>query len=286
ASLCGAFVSRRCGSAPFLNHFTLKTLVSLQVYLAEWSGQKVALCRLASQDYLEDFLHGLGMLQALQDTAVVQLVGLCAEDHSFVTEYHLHCSLLNLEGVFAQEQHQFHDTWQIRLRLALDYVSILHFLHNSPAGRQVVCDSSSLEKTLSQFLLTSDFWLVVNDLDALPEVDVGGGLLVKFGHQELTGDFVAPEQLWPFGNKSLSDDLMPGYDEKTDIWKVHDECFNRFHISARVRDTEVLKVTGSLKLASLQQSAKQIRKWTKTPGLVFSNYHVSRVISDYHLITF
>uniref|UniRef100_A0A3B3BZ74 Protein O-mannose kinase n=1 Tax=Oryzias melastigma TaxID=30732 RepID=A0A3B3BZ74_ORYME len=200
----GAFVSRPCGSAPFLNHFTLKTLVSLQVYLAEWSGQKVALCRLASQDYLEDFLHGMGMLQALQDTAVVQLVGLCAEDHSFVTEYHLHCSLLNLEGVFAQEQHQFHDTWQIRLRLALDYVSIL------------------LEKTLSQFLLTSDFRLVVNDLDALPKVDVGGGLLVKFGHQELTGDFVAPEQLWPFCNKSLSDDLMPGYDEKTDIWKVPD----------------------------------------------------------------
>uniref|UniRef100_A0A3B3BJB8 Protein O-mannose kinase n=1 Tax=Oryzias melastigma TaxID=30732 RepID=A0A3B3BJB8_ORYME len=216
---------RRCRSAPFLNHFTLKTLVSLQVYLAEWSGQKVALCRLTSQDYLEDFLHGLGMLQALQDTAVVQLVGLCAEDHSFVTEYHLHCSLLNLEGVFAQEQHQFHDTWQICLRLALDYVSIL-----------------SLEKTLSQFLLTSDFRLVVNDLDC--------------GHQELTGDFVAPEQLWPFGNKTLSDDLMPGYDEKTDIWKVpdvtrfimgrvrggdlvhfhlfqvHDECFNRFHISA------------------------------------------------------
>uniref|UniRef100_A0A3B3D6G8 Protein O-mannose kinase n=1 Tax=Oryzias melastigma TaxID=30732 RepID=A0A3B3D6G8_ORYME len=214
------FLHLRCRSAPFLNHFTLKTLVSLQVYLAEWSGQKVALCRLTSQDYLEDFLHGLGMLQALQDTAVVQLVGLCAEDHSFVTEYHLHCSLLNLEGVFAQEQHQFHDTWQICLRLALDYVSIL-----------------SLEKTLSQFLLTSDFRLVVNDLDC--------------GHQELTGDFVAPEQLWPFGNKTLSDDLMPGYDEKTDIWKVpdvtrfimgrvrggdlvhfhlfqvHDECFNR-----------------------------------------------------------
>ncbi|KAF6715718.1 Protein O-mannose kinase [Oryzias melastigma] len=62
----------------------------LKVYLAEWSGQKVALCRLTSQDYLEDFLHGMGMLQALQDTAVVQLVGLCAEDHSFVTEYHLH----------------------------------------------------------------------------------------------------------------------------------------------------------------------------------------------------
>uniref|UniRef100_A0A3B3DS18 Protein O-mannose kinase n=1 Tax=Oryzias melastigma TaxID=30732 RepID=A0A3B3DS18_ORYME len=199
---------RRCGSAPFLNHFTLKTLVSLQVYLAEWSGQKVALCRLTSQDYLEDFLHGMGMLQALQDTAVVQLVGLCAEDHSF--------------GVFAQEQHQFHHMWQIRLRLALDYVSILHFLHNSPAGRLVMCDSNSLEKTLSQFLLTSDFWLVVNDLDALPKVDVGGGLLVKCGHQELTGDFVAPEQLWPFGNKSLSNDLMPGYDEKTDIWKVPD----------------------------------------------------------------
>lgn len=195
-----------------------------QVYLAEWRGQKVAVSTLSSLDYREDFLHGLSMLQALQAPRVVQLVGFCLEDNVLVTEHHPLGPLLNLDSVLAQEQHQKHNTWQVRLRLATDYVSILHYLHNSPAGRRVMCDSNSLEKTLSQFLLTSDFHLVVNDLDALPEVDPLRGLLVKCGHRELSGDFVAPEQLWPFRDKgeSFLDDLMPGYDEKTDIWKIPD----------------------------------------------------------------
>ncbi|XP_026195852.1 protein O-mannose kinase [Anabas testudineus] len=195
-----------------------------KVYLAEWRGQKVAVSTLASLDYLEDFLHGLSMLQALQAPHVVQLVGFCLEDSVLVTEHHPLGSLLNLDSVLALEQHQKHNTWQVRLRLAIDYVSILHYLHNSPAGRRVMCDSNSLEKTLSQFLLTSDFHLIVNDLDALPEVDPLKGLLVKCGHWELTGDFVAPEQLWPFRDtgEPFSDDVMPGYDEKTDIWKIPD----------------------------------------------------------------
>lgn len=195
-----------------------------KVYLAEWRGQKVALSKLSSLDYLDDFLHGLTMLEALQGPKVVQLVGYCLGDYTLVTEHHPLGSLLNLDGVLAQQLNQQHNTWQIRFRLATDYVSILHYLHNSPAGRRVMCDSNSLEKTLSQFLLTNDFHLVVNDVDALPEVDSSRDLLVKCGHRELTGDFVAPEQLWPFKNKGkpFSDDLMPGYDERTDIWKIPD----------------------------------------------------------------
>ncbi|XP_036973640.1 protein O-mannose kinase [Acanthopagrus latus] len=195
-----------------------------KVYLAEWKGQKVALSKLSSLDYLDDFLHGLSMLEALQGPWVVQLVGYCLEDNILLTEHHPLGSLINLDSVLAQEQHQQHNTWQVRLRLAMDYVSILYYLHNSPAGGRVMCDSNSLEKTLSQFLLTSDFHLVVNDVDALPEVDPSRGLLVKCGHRELTGNFIAPEQLWPFRNEGMpfSDDLMPAYDERTDIWKIPD----------------------------------------------------------------
>lgn len=184
----------------------------------------MALSRLIALDYLDDFTHGLSMLQALQGPLVVQLLGFCLEDHILVTEFHPLGSLLNLEGVLAQEHYQQRNTWQVRLLLALDYVSILHFLHNSPAGRRVMCDSNSLEKTLSQFLLTSDFRLLVNDLEALPEVDPSTGLRAKCGHRELTGDFVAPEQLWPHRSRGVafSDHLMPGYDERTDIWKIPD----------------------------------------------------------------
>nr|XP_046164424.1 protein O-mannose kinase [Oncorhynchus gorbuscha]XP_046164425.1 protein O-mannose kinase [Oncorhynchus gorbuscha] len=194
-----------------------------QVFLSEWKGHKVALSKISSPEYQEDFLHGLSMLQALQGPHVVVLVGLCSEDHTLVTEYHPLGSLLNLDAVLAQERHRIRDTWQTHLRLALDYVSILHYLHTSPAGTRVMCDSNDLVKTLSQFLLTSDFHLVVNDLDALPEVGAPAGSLVRCGHRELTGEFVAPEQLWPHSDgQPFVDELMPGYDEKTDIWKIPD----------------------------------------------------------------
>lgn len=162
------------------------------------------------------------MLEALQGPLVVQLVGSCPQEHILVTEHHPLGSLLNVEQVLAQRAYQKLDTWQVRLRLAQDYVSIIHFLHNSPAGRRVMCDSNSLEKTLSQFLLTVNLSVVVNDVDALPEVDSSRGLLVKCGHRQLSGDFVAPEQLWPnhHAHEPFSDHLMPGYDEKTDIWKI------------------------------------------------------------------
>lgn len=194
------------------------------MFLSEWKTQKVALSELSSPEYLEDFNHGLSMLEALQAPQVVQLVGFCLEDHTLVTEHHPHGSLLNLDSALSQQQHHHRDTWQTRFRLAIDYVSILHYLHNSPAGQRVMCDSNSLEKILSQFLLTTDFHIVVNDLDALPLVDPSSSSLVKCGHRELSGDFVAPEQLWPFRNegKPFSDELMPGYDEKTDIWKIPD----------------------------------------------------------------
>ncbi|XP_072310102.1 protein O-mannose kinase [Eucyclogobius newberryi] len=193
-----------------------------QVYLGEWRGQKVALSLLTSAKYSEDFLHGLSMLRALKGPKIVQLVGFCLQDPALVTEYHPLGSLLNLDLVLSQEHYHKHNTWQVRLRLAMDYVSILHYLHTSPAGCRVMCDSNSLEKTLSQFLLTNNLHLIVNDLDALPEVDKNKNVLVKCGHRELTGDFVAPEQLWPFAKdvKPFSDDLMPGYDERTDIWKI------------------------------------------------------------------
>ncbi|XP_046384640.1 protein O-mannose kinase-like [Ischnura elegans] len=83
-----------------------------------------------------------------------------------------------------------------------------------------MCDSNDLQKLLSQFLVTDELSLILNDLDAIPVVTEGG---VKCGHQELKGDFVAPEQQWRLpGN--FSDEDMPGYDEKTDIWKVPSVC--------------------------------------------------------------
>ncbi|MBN3321115.1 SG196 kinase, partial [Atractosteus spatula] len=194
-----------------------------QVFLSEWKGHKVALSKLSSLDYQEDFLHGLEMLKALQSPYVVTLVGFCLDNHTIVTEYQPLGSLLNLNAVLNLEKYSNVNTWQNRFRLAIEYVEIQAFLHNSPMGVRVMCDSNDLGKTLSQYLLTTDFHLVANDLDALPLVDHDANILAKCGPRELLGEFVAPEQLWPHGEElQFTDGLMPGYDEKTDIWKIPD----------------------------------------------------------------
>lgn len=192
-----------------------------KVYLSEWKEMKVALSQLTIPDLRDDFFHGLRMLRSLQSRHVVTLVGYCEESYSIITEYHPLGSLKNLDDTFNLPKYKNFNTWQNRLGLAIDYVSILRYLHNSPLGALVMCDSNDLDKVLSQYLLTSDFRLVANDLDALPLVDKDKGVLVKCGPREITGNFVAPEQLWPYGpDKEFSDDLMPPYDEKTDIWKT------------------------------------------------------------------
>ncbi|XP_078524075.1 protein O-mannose kinase [Lissotriton helveticus] len=192
-----------------------------QVFLGEWKERKVAISKLASPALQEDFLHGVAMLKSLQSEYVVTLLGYCKENFTVVTEYHPLGALRNLDKTLGQVKYQMQNTWQNRLGLAIDYVSIINYLHNSPLGTLVMCDTNDLEKVLSQYLLTTDFRVVVNDLDALPLVNKDAGQLVKCGPREIHGDFVAPEQLWPYGSKvEFRDEDMPPYDEKTDIWKI------------------------------------------------------------------
>lgn len=162
------------------------------------------------------------MLKSLQSKHVVKLIGYCEEEFTILTEYHPLGSLKNLNEILTLPKYKSSNTWHRRFMLAIDYVSIIHYLHTSPLGSLVMCDSNELDKVLSQYLLTSDFHVVVNDLDALPLVNKSAGKLIKCGHRELQGDFVAPEQLWPYGKEQapFEDNLMPPYDEMSDIWKI------------------------------------------------------------------
>nr|XP_020662826.1 protein O-mannose kinase [Pogona vitticeps]XP_020662828.1 protein O-mannose kinase [Pogona vitticeps] len=194
-----------------------------RVFLSEWKENKVALSQLTVPELQKDFMHGLQMLKSLQSKHVVKLLGYCEEEFTVLTEYHPFGSLKNLNQILNLPKYKNSNMWQNRFLLAINYVSIIHYLHNSPLGTFVMCDSNDLEKVLSQYLLTSSFHIVVNDLDALPLVNKSAGELIKCGHQELQGEFVAPEQLWPYGNNiPFEDNLMPPYDEMTDIWKIPD----------------------------------------------------------------
>ncbi|NXU78146.1 SG196 kinase, partial [Oreotrochilus melanogaster] len=194
-----------------------------KVFLSEWKENKVVLSQLTNSELKEDFLHGLKMLKALQSKHVVRLLGYCEQQFTILTEYHPLGSLRGLNETLHMPRYKAMNTWHRRFMLAIDYMSIISYLHSSPLGTLVMCDSNDLDKVLSQYLLTTDFHILVNDLDALPLVNKSAGVLVKCGHRELRGEFVAPEQRWPYREEvPFRDDLMPPYDEKTDIWKIPD----------------------------------------------------------------
>lgn len=184
----------------------------------------MVLIRLAEPLYREDFQHGLRMLMAFQPNRnVTQLLGYCNDE--YITEYHRHRSADNLVDMLEREEFAKYDTPSVRFGLCLNYVELLVFLHNSTHGIRVMCDSNDLYKTLSQLLVTVDLRLILNDLDALPEV-IPPNFKIKCGHREINGDFVAPEQRWPFTNRPFNENDMPSYDEKSDVWKVPDVCLH------------------------------------------------------------
>ena len=195
----------------------------LQVHLADWKGHLLVLNTLVNPQHRSDFLHGFEMLAAFQDSRfVTQVLGHCQE--SFVTEYHKLGSAQGVDDVLKVLDAGQHNTIEVRLSLCIGYVEILNFLHRSPLGIRVMCDSNDLQKTLAQYLLRSNLELLVNDLDALPETNESSGLLIKCGHRRIYGEFPAPEQLWPYDDRDFDEADIPPYDEKTDIWKIPDVC--------------------------------------------------------------
>lgn len=168
-----------------------------------------------------DFLHGIKMLREFQGSSLVtEMIGYCDEKEKLqlLTKYYKYGSADRLNDVL--EKKSLREQLQIRLNFCYDYLAALVFLHDSPLGVRVMCDSNDVMKTLSQFLITDDYRLVMVDLDALPEVNLENNVTVKCGHRQLFGDFVAPEQLWPHDHLVFDDRKMPGYDEKTDVWKI------------------------------------------------------------------
>ena len=120
----------------------------------------------------------------------------------------------------------------VRFKLAIDYVQILARLHSKYRIGDyevhfVLCNSHSLSHLLSQLLVTADLKLILGALDNLPLIvksDYDGEMgKIVCSQAELSGDFIAPEQSWPYqSSKVFNPSLQPGYNEKADIWKIPD----------------------------------------------------------------
>ena len=192
-----------------------------KIYLVEWNNNYLIVSNLSQSKYQNDFTHNLQALKQLSpNPLVIQLVGFCGTN-SIITEFTPFGDATNLPSILTQINQN--NNISIKLNLCINYVKILDFLHNSPIGTRVMCDTNTLDKTLSQYLVTPELNLVVNDLDALPQVIVGSKG-IKCGSRQLFGSFVAPEQLWHKNDVPFDDNQMREYDHKTDIWKIPEVC--------------------------------------------------------------
>eukprot|EP00039_Didymoeca_costata_P000266 m.44884 g.44884 ORF g.44884 m.44884 type:complete len:185 (-) comp10158_c0_seq1:1556-2110(-) len=112
------------------------------------------------------------------------------------------------------------------MQACLDLLKAFKHLHKGPKGSHIMCDAKEgPKKLLSQFVVTDNLRLLLNDMDAVPFVNSTAQppVLAKCGHRQFSEeDFVAPEQLWPYHGEPFNDHRMPGYDEKCDIWRIPD----------------------------------------------------------------
>lgn len=186
------------------------------IWLVEWQSQNIVMSKLRDQYFAEDFNANLDNMQFFKaSNYVTNWLGNCG--NAIFTQYYPHGNALNL--------HLLYDSYKItsfknRFHLCVNYAQIISLLHNHS---MVMCDSNSVAKTLTQFLITNQFEIILNDMDALPRLDKFK-LATKCGHHQIIGDLVAPEQQWPYQDKYYNHSLMPFYNEKVDIWKLPDIC--------------------------------------------------------------
>lgn len=196
----------------------LYTLGNWHYFLAEWKGYEVLSAQfVTSSETSVNFKALPGIMSGSNN--MLTMMGFCESSSSVVFSHdtNLLGSALKLDFILKQRGC---DHWVVRFHLAKDYVQILSRLHTTPGGPHVFCNSNTVEQVLSQFLISQDMQLVLVNLDNLPQVSVNGNI-VKCSKVELSGNSVAPEQHWPYAHhKVFNYDEQPGYDEKSDIWKI------------------------------------------------------------------
>lgn len=187
-----------------------------RIYTANLQGNSVVIARVKRfkfNQYLDSMVE-------LQQTGIVaQLVGMCEEPAwpEVVLQYHSLGSLLSVA--------QMPSDLDLRWRVVMSYLDVVEKLHNEvPRSPRVLCDASRTEITLSQFLLTDDFRVVLNDVDELIAASTDGKVrcncnIIRGGSEfsdggEGMGCLVPPEQ------KKCGTNVF--YTEKIDIWKIPD----------------------------------------------------------------
>ncbi len=190
---------------------------------AEWNGYQVIHASMKTKDAMSAIIEPDVVNEVLRNSSLLSPIGFCVETSEIVF---VQPSLLKIRGAVSKldsllVHHPKCDNWIVRFRLAIDFVRTLAWLHSAPGGPVVLCNSFSLEDTFQQLAITENWELTLGAFDNLRQVKTGS--LVKCSGREIVGDFVAPEQKWPYiGRKVFNLPQQPGYSEASDVWKIPD----------------------------------------------------------------
>jgi len=219
---------------------------------ASLDGTPVAFIRtredkLTSEKIVNRVRLGFENLKMLQPhPRITQLLGYCLAGNTtvMITELGEYGDLRQF--LLSAEYKEF--TLLQRFDTALQVVEALEYVHESPGGSRINCDMNTVGQALAQFIVLSDYRVVLNDVDDLPSGDSKSNkksqCVVGRSNINATADhsFEAPERRWPWpgklpkqidpaelrrvlkgkvedytGNIELK---SPPVDEKSDVWKI------------------------------------------------------------------
>ncbi len=190
---------------------------------AEWSGYQVIHASMETEHMSSIHFDPKVIGDVLKNSSFLHPIGFCIERGTIVfvqpSVSTIKGRAIELEAMMIRNSKC--DSWIVRFKLAIDFVRTLSQLHSTPGGPVVLCNSLSLEQTLRQLAITEYWELTLGAFDNLQQRK--NGSLIKCSDKEMKGDFVAPEQRWPYREtKVFNIQQQPGYTEASDVWKIPD----------------------------------------------------------------
>lgn len=192
-----------------------------EVFEADWNGVTVAYVRLRPERLHQEPIRsrvrtGIENLIRLNPSPyVTQVLGYCFEGENSIMISEL-APLGDLRDFVGSQNYAELDRLG-RLGVVIRLARVFAFMHKSPIGKRVNCDMTKITRALSQFLVTSDFRIVANDLDDLPLVSREDNKLANCTWGKIEDRdpiFQAPEE-------RLHHTSIPNpFDEKADVWKL------------------------------------------------------------------
>lgn len=196
-------------------YYSFDSTVSLKVAYVETRPSRQASPRIAKR-----VKRGALNLLDLQDSKHAQtVIGYCFEPEKnntlLISEF---CGNGNLAGFVASDEYASWGACE-RLGLATSLVEAFDYLHNSPIGTRINCDMNRLHRALTQFLVTDDFRVVLNDVDDIPQSGSQCTWSRFVDEDSNLSSFLAPEQR---SRLNADTTAAASHTEKIDIWKIPD----------------------------------------------------------------